>query len=51
MIFTADRLQKARGQGYSDDEIWDYLSSDDRFNKAKQQGYSLDEISSYFDAQ
>jgi hypothetical protein len=51
MIFTADRLRKAREQGYSDDEIWDHLSSDDRFNKAKQQGYGLDEIASYFDAQ
>ncbi len=52
MIFTADRLKEARDSGYSDEEIWSYVSSsDDRFNAAKSEGYSLDEVATFFSSQ
>lgn len=47
MQFNQDALEKARGQGYSDEEIFSYMEQQDqRFGVAKQQGYSLDEIAS-----
>ena len=49
MNFNADLLGNARKEGYSDDEIWDFVASqDERFKSAKQEGYSLDEVSDYF---
>lgn len=49
MNFNADLLGNARKEGYSDDEIWDFVASqDERFKSARQEGYSLDEVSDYF---
>jgi uncharacterized protein YeeX (DUF496 family) len=52
MNFTADKLKQARDSGYSDDEIWGFVSEqDDRFSKAKDAGYSLEEVSGFFSEQ
>ena len=52
MIFTADKLKEARDAGYSDDEIFGFVSqSDPKFNVAKSEGYSLDEIAAHFSSQ
>ena len=52
MNFTADKLKQARDAGYSDDEIWGFVSEqDDRFSKAKDAGYSLEEVSGFFSEQ
>jgi len=49
MNFNAELLGNARKEGYSDDEIWDFVAGqDERFKSAKQEGYSLDEVSDYF---
>ena len=49
MTFTAEQLNSARKEGYSDDEIWEYLGGQDKwFSGAKQEVYSLDEVAGYF---
>lgn len=52
MNFNAELLGNVRKEGYSDDEIWDFVASqDERFKGAKQEGYSLDEVADYFSKQ
>ena len=52
MIFTADKLKEARDAGYSDDEIFGFVSqSEPKFNISKSEGYSLDEIAAHFSSQ
>ncbi|NBW20006.1 MAG: hypothetical protein EBR82_69755, partial [Caulobacteraceae bacterium] len=52
MTFTSDKLKQARDSGYSDDEIWGFVSQqDNRFNQAREAGYSLDEVSGFFSQQ
>lgn len=47
MTFTFDELKLARERGYSDDEIWNTLSSEDKeIGLAKERGYSLEEVAS-----
>ena len=47
MTFSFNELKTARDRGYSDDEIWNILSSEDKeIGLAKQRGYSLDEVAS-----
>ena len=47
MTFTFDELKLARERGYSDDEIWNTLSSEDKeIGLAKERGYSLKEVAS-----
>ena len=47
MTFTFDELKLARERGYSEDEIWNTLSSEDEeIGLAKQRGYSLEEVAS-----
>jgi hypothetical protein len=45
---TKDKIQAARDNGYSDDEIAQYLSSSDgKFKQAIESGYSVDEIANH----
>ncbi len=47
MTFTFDELKLARERGYSDDEIWNTLSTEDNeIGLAKERGYSLEEVAS-----
>ena len=47
MAFSFDELKFARERGYSDDEIWNIISSENKeIGLAKQRGYSLDEVAS-----
>lgn len=47
MAFSFDELKLARERGYSDDEIWNILSTEDKeIGVAKQRGYSLEEVAS-----
>jgi hypothetical protein len=49
MNFNAELLNEARNEGYSEKEIWNYISSQNpKFNEAKQEGYSLDDVAGYF---
>lgn len=49
---TKDKIQAARDNGYSDDEIAQYLSSsNEQYKKAIEAGYSIDEIESHLNAQ
>lgn len=48
MDFTAQSLTKARDAGYTDDEIWGFLSEQNKgFSGARDAGYSLDETMDY----
>jgi len=48
MDFTAQSLTKARDAGYTDDEIWGFLSEQNEgFSGARDAGYSLDETMDY----
>jgi hypothetical protein len=47
MAFSFDELKFARERGYSDDEIWNIISSENKeIGLAKERGYSLDEVAS-----
>ena len=47
MAFSFDELKFARDRGYSDDEIWNIISSENKeIGLAKERGYSLDEVAS-----
>ena len=47
MAFSFDELKFARDRGYSDDEIWNIISSENKeIGLAKERGYSLEEVAS-----
>ena len=50
LSYTYKKLSAARKEGYSDNEIWEFLQlQNNKFSEVKKEGYTLEQVFDFFD--